>query len=661
MNCAPAIGGTALSWSSASDTPPPARFISCCAGVVVPLLRSSAESLLERLLGGLAVPQLQSQFTFDIGYPPAAGEVRSWQNSLPVLAGDLRDAGLSGIEVLVEQRLPLSSKRADAVLCGVHPGTGEPSYVVVELKQWTQAEADIDDPELVYVDSYGRRPVLHPAQQVQGYVDYFTDFLRALEHNPESLRGAAYLHNASEAGVASLRLRTETDTSRLFTKDQRGEWLEYLTSHLAAGTGNVAADIFLGSAVAPSRQLMKLAADEIREREQFVLLDEQQVAFRLVLNEVRRAMRGDRKAVVVVTGGPGSGKSVIALSLLGELFRQGRTAEHVTGSRSFTQTLRKVAGARNRRVQKLFGYFNQLAQEEPNSLDVLIADEAHRIRESSNSRYTPAAKRSQKAQLEELIDVARVPVFLLDEHQVVRPGEIGTVADIEDAADARGLGFHLVELDAQFRSGGSRVYEEWVLRLLGLVDGGPMLWPGDDNYELRIADSPEQMESLLRERLAAGYGARMAAGFCWPWSDVRRGEPLVDDVRIGAWQRPWNNKEDRNHEGAPGSALWATAEGGFGQVGCVYTAQGFEYDWSGVIFGPDLVWRVDRLVSDVRESRDPAFRGRGATEFDTFARNVYKVLLTRGMVGTVLYSTDPETRKMLHGLVQSEPAGTTET
>lgn len=333
------------------------------------------------------------------------------------------------------------------------------------------------------------------------------------------------------------------------------------------------------------------------------------------------------------------------------MFRQGRTAEHATGSKAFTETLRKVAGARNPRVKNLFGYFNQFAVAEPNSLDVLILDEAHRIRESSNHRFTPRAKRSTKPQVEELLDVARVPVFLLDEHQVVRPGEIGTVHDIESAAAARGLDVQLVELDAQFRSGGSRVYEDWVLRLLGLSDGGPMPWPGDENYRLLLADTPEQLEAFLEDRLTEGYAARMAAGFCWPWSDAVRGEPLQPDVRIGQWARPWNNKEERKHEGAPGRSLWATDDGGFGQIGCVYTAQG-----SVRLVGCDsrrrsgVARRTVRLgCAGVEGSGVP---GKNGADFDVFVRNVYKVLLTRGMVGTVLYSTDEPTRRMLRTLIE---------
>ena len=151
----------------------------------------------------------------------------------------------------------------------------------------------------------------------------------------------------------------------------------------------------------------------------------------------------------------------------------------------------------------------------------------------------------------------------------------------------------------------------------------------------------------------------MSAGFCWPWSDAVGDEPLVDDVRIGQWARPWNNPEERRHGDAPPRSLWATEAGGFAQIGCVYTAQGFEYDWSGVLLGPDLVWRDGGFLADVRASKDPAFRGRGAAGFDTFVRNVYKVLLTRGMVGTVLYSTDAQTRALLRELVGdvSDPSG----
>ncbi len=562
------------------------------------------------------------------------------------------------MEVLVEYRLPLTSKRADVILAGRHPRTGAPSYVVVELKQWSGAELFEDDPATVLVDGYGHSPRLHPLEQVRSYCEYLVDYVATLRDEPDALSGIAYLHNATEHAISPLRRIEDTENVRLFTGERRAEFTEYLRSRLAPQVnGAQYADMLLGSAVAPSTQLLSVAAAEIREREQFVLLDEQRVAFNRVMRKVESARAGDAKTVILVSGGPGTGKSVIALSLLGELARQGRSVLHATGSRSFTQTLRKIAGCGSTRVQSLFKYFNQFTDADRNGLDVLILDEAHRIRETSASRYTPARFRTGRPQIDELMAAARVPVFLLDENQVVRPGELGAVHDIEAHAAQRGLSVERICLDAYFRCGGSEAYLEWVDRLLGLEPGGAMHWTGDSAFHIQIASSPQELERTLSRQVEAGYGARIAAGFCWPWSDPRRDGSLVPDVVIGDWSRPWNLRGDRAVGGAPPAALWATDPAGFGQVGCIYTAQGFEYDWSGVIIGPDLVWRKDGWVAVRGANKDPDFRNLtkvSERQFERLVRNVYKVLLTRGMIGTVIYSPDPETREMLQALVATD-------
>ncbi|MFD4141000.1 DNA/RNA helicase domain-containing protein [Streptomyces sp. NPDC058572] len=620
------------------------------------LLRASAKSIAAMALDSSLFLHLTEQFFHMHGYRPGASEVRSWERSIPALVNALDEAGLGNVEVMLEYALPLNSKRADVVLAGVHPLTGEPSYVVVELKQWSQAIPDEDDPALCRIDAYAH-PVLNPIEQVRRYCEYLVNFNGALAGHPERVAGVAFLHNATEFGVTGLREIEVDDRGQLFTAERRGQFLDHLRTKLSdRHTGAAAADELLAGKPVPSKQLMAVAAEEVRDREQFVLLDEQQVAYRMVLNAVSKAKRSDHKAVVIVTGGPGTGKSVIALSLLGELYRQGVPALHATGSQSFTKTMRKVAGARKREVQDLFKYFNSFMTAEKNTLDVLICDEAHRIRETSANRYTPASHRTGRPQIEELIDVARVPVFLLDEHQVVRPGELGTVAEIKAAAARKGFACHVVPLDSQFRCGGSDAYLRWVVRLLGLEPGGSVGWEPDDRMQLLIADSPEEMEAFLEGRRAQGYGARMSAGYCWPWSkEPKPGDPLPADVVIGGWARPWNLRGERAISGAPPSALWATDPAGFGQVGCVYTAQGFEYDWSGVIIGPDLVWRGGRWVTDRTASKDPVFKkSTPDADVDRLVRNTYKVLLTRGMVGTVVYSTDPETRHKLRELLGAD-------
>ncbi|NIH86123.1 DNA/RNA helicase domain-containing protein [Amycolatopsis granulosa] len=620
------------------------------------LVRHSAAHLLAEANTGQLPRTLNDQAGFQWGHRVAASEVRSWAGSLPPFLADVVDAGLGRVEVLLEHRLPHSPKRVDVVLCGVHPRTGAASYVLVELKQWSKAESLAAD--LVLIDSR-REPVLHPVEQVRRYCEYLLDSTPALAEAPNALHGIAYLHNAESAGVPTLHQYQPSEFGSLFTMDDKAKLADRLRAVLDPGAdrdaARRAADEFLGFTHAPTKPLLDLAAREIQEREQFVLLDEQQVAVELVRQAVERARAAQTRTVVVVLGGPGSGKSVIALSLLGELARAGRRVHHATGSSAFTNTMRRIAGRRNRRVQTLFKYFNDYLESAPRELDVLICDEAHRIRETSVKRYTKRHVREKAGrQIDELISVASVPVFLLDENQTVRPGEMGSLAEITAAAEALGCRLEVVRLSGQFRCGGSDAFDTWVARLLGLDRLPPIPWSklaGDDEFVVTASPSPSGLEAWLRQRMDdLGGTGRLSAGYCWRWSDPEStadGRRLVPDVVIGGWARPWNAKPGQRVPDAPESYYWASDERGFGQVGCIYTAQGFEYDWSGVIFGPDLVRRDGRWVARREYSHDPAARRADDLEFGRLVRNTYKVLLTRGMRGTCVYSTDPETQAFL--------------
>ncbi|WP_026448954.1 DUF2075 domain-containing protein [Actinopolyspora mortivallis] len=623
------------------------------------LVRRSAGELLDDAKADRLHLLLNEQARFQLDSRVGMSEVRSWKRSLPVLLADLADAGLGHVEVLLEHKLPHSSRRVDAVLCGTHPKTGEPSYVLVELKQWSHVEEVLGD--LVRISAYGPNPLLHPVEQVRGYCQYLVDSTPALAARPDSVYGITYLHNARNSDVSTLRDQALDEYGRLFTLDDRGKLVEHLQARLDPTGGRDAAcnaaDEFLDFHHAPSKPLLDLAAKEIQEREQFVLLDEQKVAFEAVMQAVRNARAANTRTVVVVLGGPGSGKSAIALNLVGELARKGRAVHHATGSSAFTRTLRKIAGSRNARAQGLFKYFNNYVESNPRELDALVCDEAHRIRETSVNRFTKKEVRAYAGrQINELIDVASVPVFLLDEHQIVRPGEMGSLEEITTAAKTQGCAVEVVRLEGQFRCGGSVAFDTWVSRLLGLEQTPPTAWTQlassvDDEFVVTSAASPQEMEAWLRTQQSEHGGtARIAAGYCWPWSDpikTDHGKRLVDDVVIDDWKRPWNAKPDKRVPDAPESYFWASDERGFGQVGCIYTAQGFEYDWAGVIIGPDLVRRDGQWVARREYSYDPAVRKAEEIHFAGLIRNTYKVLLTRGMRGVCVYSPDSETQEFL--------------
>lgn len=625
----------------------------------VALVRDSANELLQKAEADQLHEVLAQQARIQFNARTGVSEITSWQKSLPAFLRDLRDAGLGHVEVLLEHRLPYTPKRVDVLLCGAQPRTGRYTYVLVELKQWTKAE--LRDDGLVMVPQYSQ-PVLHPVDQVRGYCQYLVDFTPFLADDLAGVYGIAYLHNATTEGWKLKRYDVD-EYGRLYTRDERGALVDELRRLLdsdasTAPTARRAADDLLKAHYTPSKQLLAVAAKEVKEREQFVLLDQQQVAYKIVEQAVDLANRENTKTVVIVLGGPGSGKSVLALSLLGDLSRKGHRVLHATGSSSFTQTLRRiVVGSRNVRAQGMFKYFNNFIGAAPNSLDVLICDEAHRIRETSVNRYTRADQRAAaKRQVQELIEVARAPVFLLDEHQVVRPGEMGTEADIRREAESAGCRVEVVHLEGQYRCGGSELYDQWVHRLLGLDPRSPISWSelvdgADETYHVAALPSPSALESwLVAQTAGTGDTARIAAGYCWQWSDpvINNGtRTLVNDVVIGDWRRPWNAKPDKAVPDVPPSHFWASDQRGFGQVGCIYTAQGFEYDWSGVIFGDDFVRRGNRWVARREYSHDSPVKRAKDEEFPALVRNTYKVLLTRGMKATALFSTDAQTQDFL--------------
>jgi DUF2075 family protein len=330
---------------------------------------------------------------------------------------------------------------------------------------------------------------------------------------------------------------------------------------------------------------------------------------------------------------------------------------HATGSKAFTENLRKKVGAR---ASALFGYFNGFTGRDAERLDALVCDEAHRIREVSWNRFTKQSDRSDRAQVEELIGAAKVSVFFIDDRQIVRPGEVGSSELIRSAAAGQGIGVVERTLDAQFRCNGSDGYIQWVDNTLGLAKTPYVLWDAHDAFELDVVDTPEELEALIRARAGDGFTARLSAGFCWPWSKPLADGTLVADVVVDGWSMPWNAKPDAGKlaRGIPKSNYWADDPGGLEQVGCIYTAQGFEYDYAGVIWGRDLVYRPGKgWVGQPEYSKDTVVKraakagtGQG---FTTLVKNTYRVLLTRGLRGCAICFLDEPTRDFVLSRIEN--------
>jgi DUF2075 family protein len=584
-------------------------------------------------------------------YRTSVSEMTSWQNSLRALTSQLQYTRLDDHGIILEMQLPLSSARLDCMITGRSPA-GEARAVIVELKQWSHvAQADPDDCVITFVGK-AEREVAHPSRQAGNYSLYLGQMNSAFHAGPEAVRldACSYLHNMQPTDAAALlepRFERLLADYPMFIAGDADRLGGFLKTRLAAGQGMPLLDRVLNGRFAPSKGLMSHVTSMIRGTPVYTLLDEQIVAYNTIVDAVRKAKKGRGRTVVIIRGGPGTGKSVLALNAMATLLSEHFTVFHATGSRAFTENLRKILG---RDASPLFRYFNQFVSAGKGEIDVLICDEAHRIRESSNQRYTPKDKRSDRAQLEELIEAACVSVFFVDDNQAVRPGEMGSSVAFRSIAKSLGARVREQELRTQFRCAGSEAFIDWVDQLLEIRKTGTVDFPDDDRFDFQILDSPLDVEAAVREQAQSGASARMTAGFCWRWSDPDENGRLHDDVVIGDYRRPWNAKPDarRLARGIPKSNFWATDPAGIDQIGCVYTAQGFEFDYVGVIVGRDLRydWDEKKWVGSPSASRDSVV-ARAGPPFTDFVKNTYRVLLTRGMKGCFVYFMDKGTERFV--------------
>lgn len=573
---------------------------------------------------------------------PGEREYRSWAISLAILNNSFQYANLRDNHILVEYELPYSSQRIDVLLFG-KDAKGQENAVMLELKQWSNDKVlDADSDGNVIVD-YGsfKKEQAHPSLQVQGYYFHLKDFIRIFsEANAPGLDASTYAHNYSKVGkpvLFSEKFSKLVKEYPIFAKEDSLELARYLKDRLGGGGGQVLYDRFVGSPIGPTKKLLEHTSEMINKQQIFNLIDEQIAAYNAIMHKAKQLARTKQKSIVIVKGGPGTGKSVIALEVMGELLRQGKKVVHATGSSAFTNTLRKIVGVRAR---NLFKFFNSFITTEPNSFDVLICDEAHRIRESSVSRYTLRTQRTDLPQVDELLQVAKLNIFFMDEHQIVRPSEIGGVAMLKDAAGRFGIKESNVaefELQTQFRCSGSDAYLQWLDHVLEIRD--TEITEFDARMTFRIFDDPSTMMSEIRKRNSEKQNsARIVAGFCWPWSAPNTDGSLVNDVKIGNFEMPWEKKDQ--------FWKWATDNSGMEQVGTVYTAQGFEFDYIAVIFGTDLIYdpKLKSWKAVPKNSYDTQVTRNNPALAQHF-KNVYRVLMSRAHKGVYVYFMDKETEK----------------
>jgi hypothetical protein len=543
------------------------------------LYAGSSEEFISDSVHNRIADKMKTAFFGEFRYEPSPGEVGSWRNSLRALSMVFQAGGFTGHGVMLEYELPQTSKRLDCLITG-RDNLSNDQAAIIELKQWEKCEEGDAERVVTFVGG-NNRDVLHPSVQVGQYRRYLADYQPAFYEAPSpiGLRACSYLHNYTpKAGDAlfAAQYAPYIKECPVFTGDDVAKLTVFLRDVLVKGDDQHALRRILEGKFRPSKKLLDHVGNVLVGKPEYVLLDEQLVSFERVMAVARQAREQRQKTIVLIRGGPGTGKSVIALNLLARLSAEDLNTHYVTGSRAFTETLRKIVGVR---AEQQFRNFSSYMQADSDLVDVMICDEAHRMWSKSRSRQF---KSSGKLQIEELVHASRITVFFIDDKQSVRPDEIGSADYVIDYATKTGSRLFDYKLEAQFRCAGSVGFVNWIENTLEIERTANVLWNDHDKFEFGIVDSPEALDQMVRSKLEACNSARLMAGFCWDWSAPLQDGSLVNDVVVGDFKRPWNAMPGAGKvkKGIPKASLWAHDPRGIDQIGCVYTAQGFEFDYA---------------------------------------------------------------------------------
>ena len=578
------------------------------------------------------------------GRSVAASELRSWRESLGYMAKVLRDEEIPNeTTVAVEFHIPQSSKRIDVLLTG-HDENQEKTIVILELKQWERAEKTNRDAMVTTYIGGAKREVVHPSYQAWSYAALLEGFNSAIYENNIHLRPCVYLHNyVKDDVIGNSHYQSYIDRAPVFLKGESERRLlrEFIKTHIKAGDSKTILFEVENGKIKPSKALADSLINLMRGKPEFVLIDDQKAVYEAALAGGGTATANKPKTLII-EGGPGTGKSVIAINLLVALTSKGLVCKYVSKNAApravyeakLTGTMKKTA------IGNLFSGSGAFMEAPKDFFDVLIVDEAHRLNEKSGFYGTDGEN-----QIKEIINSAKCTIFFIDEDQRVTLKDIGSKSAIKEFAVNKGALIEEYSLSAQFRCSGADGYIAWLDEVLDIRPTANTHLSKAE-FDFRVFDSPVELQAVIETKNFENK-ARMVAGYCWEWNS--KNNPSAYDIVIGEnYKKRWNLGSD--------GSLWIIAPNSVSEIGCVHTCQGLELDYIGVIVGPDLIVRNRKVYTapEERARQDQSIKGykalrrldpaKAAYDTDLIIKNTYRTLMTRGMKGCYIYCTDAETR-----------------
>lgn len=584
-------------------------------------------------------------------------ELNSWRNSLKEMYITLNDSAIpSDAGVAIEYNIPQTSKRVDFLISG-YDDNNKGNVIIIELKQWEQLQA-VEGHEAI-VETYtggANRRVVHPSYQAWSYAALIKDYNQYVQDEDVELHPCAYLHNYPRKDNDPLDAKQYEDIlsdAPAFTYGQRDALRNFIKKNIKTGDGEDTLVKIEHGKIKPSKQLQDSICGMLKGNKEFIMLDEQKVVYETILNLSTKCQKDNKKRTIIVEGGPGTGKTVVAINLLAELTKRDQFAQYVSKNSAPRIVYGyKLKGSMKRNsVDNLFKGSGCYTDAPLNSIGTILADEAHRLNEKSGMFQNLGEN-----QIKEIIHASRCSVFFIDESQRVTTSDIGSVEEIEKWAKMEHSEVFRMELVSQFRCNGSDGYLAWVDDVLQIRDTANYDLEGID-YDIRICDSPMEMEHIILEKNNIRNRARILAGYCWNWPKETRNDVNYHDIKIGDYGISWN---------LDGGDAFAINPDSVHEAGCIHTSQGLEFDYVGVIIGDDMRYENGEIITDYskRAKTDQSMKGiKGIAKnnpqeanrlADEIIKNTYRTLMTRGMKGCYVYCTDSKLSEYLKERLNKE-------
>ena len=602
--------------------------------------QSDKKGFLQDVLTNDIDTKIHKAFYAHLGRHTSHNEVLSWSNSMMFMNNILVDPDISNSAgISIEFQVPLTSKRIDFIITGLNEKKEE-QVIIIELKQWSNAQRTNKDAIVRTRFQNGEVETAHPSYQAWSYAALIESYNKTVQDEKVALIPCAYLHNYTPDGVITHPFYAEhIRRAPIFLKPDALKLRDFIKHFVRYGDDRDILYKIENGRIRPSKQLADSLESMISGNQEFIMIDDQKLVFETAMSMALKA-RPDKKQVLVVEGGPGTGKSVVAVNLLVELTKANLIVKYVSKNAAPREVYKaKLTGTVKRsNIDNMFGGTGSFYECEPNIFDVLIVDEAHRLNLKSGLYQNMGEN-----QVFEILRASKCTIFFIDNDQRIHIKDVGESSQIEKWARKEGAVVQHLRLESQFRCNGSDGYLAWLDQSLQIRETANLLLSQED-FDFRIFSDPNEMRYAIEEKNKINNKARIVAGYCWDWK-TKKSKDLYDiEIPDFNFKMKWNLVQD--------GSTWIIADDSVNEAGCIHTCQGLELDYVGVIVGLDLQYENGRMLTDVtqRSGMDNSIKGiktllrnspeEGLRVADRIIKNTYRTLMTRGMKGCFVYFCD---------------------